>query len=195
MFKYIEKCIFYYSIILFLYYYVHKVRLFFHVFRVFLNFFILDHFQEKLNAYKIFYAPLIMYKMIFYNSVHKVRLFVITEMSQIYILVRFSRSLITNIISASMPGVYGAQDDRYSRHLLEFSSKFLNNRSKYFAQRFLRTLITNIISSLTLGITGAQDGRYSRHILEFSSELLNNLSKYFTRGFSNFPTKWALRTF
>ena len=62
-------------------------------------------------------------------------------------------------------------------HLLEYSSEFLNNQSKFSTRGFSRLLDTNITMTMNPETLDTQDGGYPCRLLEFRSELLKKLSK------------------
>ena len=64
----------------------------------------------------------------------------------------------------------GAQGGRYSRHILEFASEFLNYQSKY-----------DVIDTQRICCPGWH--HVLSHLLEYSFEFLNNQLKFSTRGF------------
>ena len=72
---------------------------------------------------------------------------------------------------------------RVLSHLLEYSSEFSNNRSKFSTLRFSRSLDTNITMTMNPETPGAQGGGYACRLLEFRFELLKKLSKLTGQGF------------
>ena len=70
----------------------------------------------------------------------------------------FSRSLITNMTSGTVPGAPGVQDGTYCRHLQEFSYKSKRNRSNLLTPGFSRSLIMNMTSKTVPGAPGARGG-------------------------------------